>query len=421
MDKSIKYAIVATSPVIAMSHVSSARLPNMFDQADTLRTSPSIDITDKKRLSGLNLKPNRIAVASRSLTELDNSQQMDSRTETTRVNDFSIDESDEYSPIISKNFDFGIYLEYWRHGRRNSVIPIYETLREELTQNRHATISEETYVQLVQTCESFLSVGFKANDIGRSNEICNIAPGTAITIEHLIALKIYTDFDRLQTEFKRHCRRLHIGESLESVMERNQEIAHWSRLLRESVMFWGKTMAKKEEFYCGLTARLVLRSLNQRFECPLSTTRSFGMIFSLNHIHIRLSFVHEYSSYVRCLQSTIGVAQRFTDNYRGVILRIKRANTRTRCFDVSSLSVYSEEEERLFIGSTIKIIDIVTFNDVDGKWESMKPNYFVAALSMFQQIYNGHFVDGNSETRALLLKLLQCLHQNDYQKTTKSM
>ena len=80
---------------------------------------------------------------------------------------------------------------------------------------------------------------------------------------------------------------------------------------------------------------------------------------------------------------------------------------------MAPISAHSQEEERLFIGSTIKMIDIVAFNHVRGKWESMKPKNFVAALSMFQRIYNGHFVDGNTETRTLLCKLLQCHHQNE--------
>ena len=164
---------------------------------------------------------------------------------------------------------------------------------------------------------------------------------------------------------------------MESVMKRNSEVANWCRLLTESIMFWGKTMTKKQEFYCGLTARLVLRSLNQRFECPLSTTRSWD------------------------------AAQLFTEDHQGVILRIKGANARTRYFDVAPISAHSQEEESLFIGSTIQITDIFAYNEVTGKWESLKPKYFVSALAMLEQIYKGHFIDGKAKVRNLLLKLVQ--------------
>ena len=284
MDESKDDTQIATQ-VTALSQMSTARLPHVMKyQADTFLTNPNVfstarslsvttdDEKDDDRPVGANLKEKQFIVASASTINIDSGH---SRT---LSNNFSIEEINDTDSSISKNFDFGIYLEYWRRGRKNSVIPKYETLRDELTKNTHATITEDQYDELVRKCKVFLNVGFKANDIGRSNEICKIPPGSPITLEHLIALKLYTDFDKVQREFKRHFRRLRGGETLESVMKRNQEIAHWSRLLRESVMFWGKTMAKKEEFYCGLTARLVLRSLNQRFECPLSTTKEFGMM-----------------------------------------------------------------------------------------------------------------------------------------------
>ena len=295
-------------------------------------------------------------------------------------NDFVLQETmTEHSNGDSKksmNFDFGIYLEYWRRDRKNYVIPKYRSLKEELTKNAHYKITDEQYARLQEDGKKYLSLELKANDIGIGNKICRISPGSPITMHHLMALKLYTDFDDLQREFKRHCRRLRKGEPVESVMERNQEIAIWSRLIRESIMFWGTAMTKKQEFYCGLTARLVLRSLNQRFECALSTTRSWN------------------------------IAQQFTGDYQGLILKIKRANLRTRYLDVAPMSAHHAEEESLFVGSTIKITGIFTFNDIRRKWETLKPKYFVAALTIFEQFYNGHFIDAKAEPRALLLKLL---------------
>ena len=304
------------------------------------------------------------------------------------LNDFVIEDSvdDLSAGTKSMNFDFGVYLEYWRRDRKNSVIPKYSNLKEEVMKNQYWTITEQQYVNLREKCQKYLIPMSLAKDIGIGNKICKIPPGSPITIDHFVALKLYTDFTDLQREFKRHCRRLRKGESVEDVMERNREIAHWSRLLRESIMFWGQSMKTKHIFYCGLTARLVLRSLSQRFECPLSTTSQFT------------------------------VAQQFTDDSDGIILKIKRANGRTRYFDMVRISAFGNEFERLFIGSTIKIIGILAYNAVRGKWESLKPRYFVSALAMFEQIYNGHFVDGKPEARALLLKLLQSVYDDNATK-----
>ena len=297
------------------------------------------------------------------------SEQFPEKMMSSLLNNFMVEDS-------INDFDFGIYLEYWRPDRKNYVKPKYRTLKEELTRNRHQRMSEQQFNELRQICQQYLVLDFKANFIGRGNEICNIPSGSSITIAHLMAMKLYTDFDDTQREFKRHCRRLHKGESVESVMERNREIANWCRLIRECVMFWGKTMKKKDVFYCGLTSRLLLNSKHQRFECPLSTTKSFD------------------------------IAQRFTDDATGVILMLKRGSGRTRYFDCSQINTFSEEE-RLFMGSTLKIKEILIYDGETGKWEHLKPKGFVSALSMFETIYNGHFIDGNDATRTVLLSLLQ--------------
>ena len=153
-------------------------------------------------------------------------------------NDFMVGDpkSDQYENSL--NFDFGVYLEYWRRGRRNSVIPKHRTFKDELTNNIFYRISEQQFIELYQNCEKYqMQLMVKANDIGVCNKYCEIPPGTRITIHHVMALKLYTDFDDLQREFKRHCRRLRIGQSVDSVIKRNREIAHWCRLLRESIMF----------------------------------------------------------------------------------------------------------------------------------------------------------------------------------------
>ena len=336
-------------------------------------------------------------------------QQDSGRSVSGLENDFMLEDPCIGHSKTSDNFDFGVYLEYWRHDRKNSIIPKYRNLKEELMNNRHSTITEQQYAQLMEDCEQYLNLGLKANDIGICNKTCKIPPGSLITIEHLVVLKLYTGFTNLQREFKRHCRRLHKGESVESVMDRNREIAHWSRLLRESIMFWGNSMAKKEEFYCGLSARLLLRSLKQRFECPLSTTKSWDVAQRFTGI---ISNIHRQIASL-CTCSVYKENIFISDEYKGMILKIKRANTRTRYFDVAAhLSVFNHEEERLFIGSSITITGIFTYNGLRGKWESLRPKNMVSALAMLQQIYSGHFVDGGSGTRALLLELLY-LKNND--------
>ena len=149
-----------------------------------------------------------------------------------RTNDFSIRYKEERRnvPENSGHFDFGDYLEYWEWNKKNTVMPKYNSLREELMNNRHFVISEEHYDDIEAKCMNILAkYEFTAKHIGAANEKCGIPEGTPMYIEHAIALKVYTDCDDLQREFKRHCRRIYIGEPIESVIERNYEIYHWCR------------------------------------------------------------------------------------------------------------------------------------------------------------------------------------------------
>ena len=131
---------------------------------------------------------------------------------------------------ISAEFGFGVYLEYWKKDHKNSVNPKYTTLRRELTRNCYASISEKQYDDLARECAYILSSrSFAAKNIGPMNKICNIPPGTVMTVDHAICVKLYTDFNKIQRKFKRHCRRMYKNEPIESVADRNTEIAQWSR------------------------------------------------------------------------------------------------------------------------------------------------------------------------------------------------
>ena len=144
------------------------------------------------------------------------------------INEFVFD--DENHEEIADEYDFGVYLEYWKFDKKNSVIPKYETLRKELLSNRHAPITKEQYECIERACAHILDRSeFTARDIGAANEKCGILAGTPMNIEHAIVLKVYTDFNDLQRTFKRQCRKIYVNEPFENVLETNSEIYHWCR------------------------------------------------------------------------------------------------------------------------------------------------------------------------------------------------
>eukprot|EP01083_Nonionella_stella_P155183 501001_1 len=164
----------------------------------------------------------------------------------------------------------------------------------------------------------YRTMSFEPKILASITKKCRISPGSLITINHMIVLKLYTDFPTLQKEFKKHCRRQQQNEPMQSIVNRNCEIAHWCRYLKESCTFFGKTMHKNMVVYAGLNEKLMFRSMMQHFECPLSTTTEWN------------------------------VANGFSEG-KGVVLKLKRGNPKTRYFDVSWLSWYKHEKEKLFV------------------------------------------------------------------------
>ena len=288
------------------------------------------------------------------------------------INEFCYQNSVGSEKELSEEFNFGVYFEYWRDDRKNSVIPKFKDLREELTQNAHFPMEEETYENLRANCQALLDKfghKWRAKNIGKANNHCNIMVGSRMKLEHVIAIKVSTDFTKIPREFKRHCRKYYKNDIMESVKKRNREIAHWCRYLKESVMFYGQTMGPNEYVYSGMDARLVLDSMYQRFECPLSTS------------------------------DTHSIANRFAEDGVGMILQLARANSKTRYLNVEIFSNHGRERERLFMGSTLKIVNIRIGE------HSMKR--YVSALLMMQQLISGHFIDGDADTRKRLQTYLE--------------
>ena len=269
----------------------------------------------------------------------------------------------------SNSFRHGEYLEYWRQGHTNSVRPKYNDLREEMTKNNVARISTEKYDEMYQKADMSLAKRpLIAKRVGNNNELCGIEEGSAPSVEHIIALLIYTDFTYHQREFKKQCRKLSADESLAKLVRRNSEIYHWCKLIKELCIFYGEIMGENDVLYTGIGEFLMFDSLCTRFECPISTS------------------------------TKLDVATRFAKG--AIILKFKRGSANTRTLDVTGYSCFGRDEsECLVAGSTLQIVDILIHK------KSHKT--YVSALRMFEQIMNGHFIDGNERTASQLISMLQ--------------
>eukprot|EP01084_Bolivina_argentea_P049308 90702_1 len=293
------------------------------------------------------------------------------------TNDFVIENEQKNNSPFSEYFSFGEYFDYWildKHSK-DAVKPKYQTLKQELLCNNVATISPKIYNRIYNEAITFFRQKrylLKAQHIGINNERFNILKGTPITINHLISLIVYTDYTDIQNAFKKQCRKLHTNESMDDLVKRNSEIAHWCRFLKESAIFYGTEMTSKI-FYTGLDTQLMFNSMQQHFYCPLSTT------------------------------SEINVANSFSGGSEGIILQLKAADPKTRYFDVEWISSLPHEKERFLMGCSLIIDDILICNE---ERTAMVSANYVSAISMFEKLMNGYFVKKNLKTQKRLYFLL---------------
>eukprot|EP01084_Bolivina_argentea_P153702 267983_1 len=106
--------------------------------------------------------------------------------------------------------------------------------------------------------------------------------------------------------------------------------------------------------YTGLKNKLVFDSMMQHFECPISTT------------------------------DDPNIANAFANGTSGLVLVLKRGNPKTRYFDVSRLSEFPHEKEKLFVGSSLRIVDILI--------NCKSSDNYISAIHMFEQIIDGQFI-----------------------------
>ena len=147
----------------------------------------------------------------------------------------------------------------------------------------------------------------------------DIEQGESISVQNLLSVILYCDWTDLSTRFSSTFWKTESYESIESIKKNNREYAIWSKLLRETVQFYGNkgylnkfpndpVMNEKWNvndgrikgpFYCGLSAVMVIPKFNIRLCGPTSTSKQLevamrfggdnGMIMTLQNDSYHLS------------------------------------------------------------------------------------------------------------------------------------
>ena len=198
-------------------------------------------------------------------------------------------------------------------------------------------------------------------------------PKYELTLQHVFAVILYCDVDKLQREFSGTFRRENVFESDESVISRHSEYGNFGKLLVEMVEHFGISGydgngAQNPEsgpFFCGINCILNVGSFAIILRGPCSTT------------------------------TVKAIATNFATE-KGMILKLNNDSFdagRQRFFDCSWISNYFEESERLWIAGyfPLRIVSIVMVLTAKNYQNAMRSLYlFDAMISGVEQ----HYKDG---------------------------
>eukprot|EP01083_Nonionella_stella_P264577 897343_1 len=122
---------------------------------------------------------------------------------------------------------------------------MYDDLKQEMLHK----ITKSQWDGLMTECTAIKDADYVKAIVSNNNDknMYGITLNDAISISHLLSIKLYTDFTTLCKRFSNAFilkKTQHSYETIESLTNRNCKYANWAKLLAETVQCYGK-LAKK--------------------------------------------------------------------------------------------------------------------------------------------------------------------------------
>eukprot|EP01084_Bolivina_argentea_P191684 329250_1 len=270
--------------------------------------------------------------------------------------------------------EFGHKFVYWSHCESSPfyIEKKYDNLKLEMMDNSFCPLEISKYVQTHIKAALWL----RKSDVLRAMK-CDghnpykIEANTALSMEHLMALIFYTDFDILCAHFVSTFDALSRVESRHEVMTRHREFCGWSKLLNEAVQCFGTQVNDDESnSYYVCTSSQYFDRFMLRFNQPTSMT------------------------------SNLSICTMFCPS-NGLILEVTRRRSYVgellRYFDCGFVSSFSGEKEMLFIGGSQSL----QLNSIRCVHLNARYQQFIAPFVAFMKIMKG-------------IHILKILWQEDY-------
>eukprot|EP01084_Bolivina_argentea_P054362 99718_1 len=274
-------------------------------------------------------------------------------------------ESTDDNESKQENHDYSFGLRYCCWSGDNCDIKLkqkYASLKDELVSNTIYTLEANVFGSAYNKAQCLLNESNIIKNMScrkrSGGRIYEIQPGSLLTINHILSIILYTDYDTLSYKFSSIFRTPQTTVSDEYLKQKGREYYNWIKSLTETVDCFGTSLQESNvnTLYHGVSF-LYFDKFIAQFDAPTSTT------------------------------TKLQVATIFAKN-DGLILELSQYSQYLRYFNCSFISNFANEDERLFIQPpfahkcSLKLVGI----------RMMKTNenygYFFNVLAIFHQLIN---------------------------------
>ena len=276
-----------------------------------------------------------------------------------------------------KYYSFGYRFGYWRnhqssHYDFSALQPKHKTIKEEIAQNNIYAMDVEAFNDAYKKAEYLINTSSYIKMIKctfRSSEEWygyGIRYGAPLTINHVLSVILYTDYDALSFKFSQTFRKVRNKETKEDVLKRNLEFGQFTKHLIETVNSYGMTMAESKfnVLYHGVSFMYLTKFITT-FNGPTSTTTK---------IQIAYNFAEQQKSGM-ILELCTYEASQYDNSSKDV-----------RYFNCSAFSNFPNEEERLFITPPHPSSHCLKVNGVRNVSTGEVYNEYIKPFALLQQI-----------------------------------
>merc|ERR1719334_908441 len=234
--------------------------------------------------------------------------------------------------IPGESKDIGLV---WTYGQMwpESITSECKHLKQEMMENPYFPITEKTWNGILKKCAKILKGEFSSQ---RKNRWSKLLRENKIGMKHLVALKLYTDFDLLQREFRKSFRAPYNKDK-----KRLQTFVHWRTAMRDTFAKFStipEALTQPKTLFHGINTVMCLDQYAGMYAGPCSTTTD---------LHVARSFAGK----------------------NGMILVIKPetdlGKTKYKALDISWISDYPDEREYLLFDHKMEVVTWVLSSDYD--------------------------------------------------------